>query len=142
MSSESVDKGNELFCGRWRTSRLLLREMERRGVRPSRISFNLCLGACVKAQPRRSQPVAKLVTGPRTPAGAGTAAPPAARPAVVDAVLDVLTELQGLGLSPDVVSYSSAAAVLSKAGEWEAVLGLLGAMEEVQSQNPTGDLHL
>ena len=75
--------------------------MARSRVRPTLISYNLALGACAKGKGRGG-----------------------------DAAMDILLEVQRKRMRPDVVTYSSVIAALSKGGDWQRVMGLLGAMEE------------
>jgi len=88
-------------AGRWQQAQRVLRDMARSRVRPTLISYNLALGACAKGKGRGG-----------------------------DAAMDILLEVQRKRMRPDVVTYSSVIAALSKGGDWQRVMGLLGAMEE------------
>ena len=44
--------------------------------------------------------------------------------------MDLMTQIRAAGLRPDVVSYSSLIAALSRGGDWMRVVGVLGSIEE------------
>jgi pentatricopeptide repeat protein len=47
-----------------------------------------------------------------------------------DLAMDLMTQIRAAGLRPDVVSYSSLIAALSRGGDWMRVVGVLGSIEE------------
>lgn len=139
-------------AGRWRQAARLLRDMRREKVRPSLISFNLALGACAKGAKKdkgSADAPAALPTTPTAPRveqsweeGADNGGVEAEAAAEAAAEMDdecatageqaekLLLEAQRWGVRPDVVSYSSAIAALAARGEYERVIGLIGAMQE------------
>ena len=148
--------------GRWRPAGRLLREMRRSKIRPSLISFNLALGACAKGAKRdhgSADPSSASLSVPLVPAepvdeaaiweegadNGGVEAEVAAEEeremddGCADAgeqAVELLYEAQRRGLKLDVVSYSSAIAALAARGEYDRVIGLIGAMQE-QGVEPT-----
>ena len=63
--------------------------------------------------------------------GSGLQTPQTA-PTAGEQAIELLHEIRQAGLSPDVVSYSSAISALSRAGDYERVIGMLGAMTDEQ----------
>mmetsp|Transcript_3006 Transcript_3006/g.4839 ORF Transcript_3006/g.4839 Transcript_3006/m.4839 type:complete len:1032 (-) Transcript_3006:47-3142(-) len=146
-------------AGQWQLAVSILREMARAGVKPDLLCYNHALGACVKRSKLEASKRALTTRNSKLSATAllppesinvddviaidnttenvyeglgadakegelklcGTAG---------EQAVELLLDMQGRGLKPNVVSYSSVIAVLSASGEYSAIFGLLGSMEE------------